>query len=228
MTDLSPQEQRYMQLLDELQQARGIEVYFEERGPVEKIYGDVPTTFARLAELHGLILDPELQQGFLRFEGVSSHWGIYLEDTYLSGEFSVRHLGAAMFATAKHLVTEDSTEFERHLYPQLRVFDSQPRTGVGTMAALRIQPGVTTPEIWYYHGTRGTFRLDLNYREYLDALLVTKGAHGWQYLFADVDMKNDEFHGPATNMRIMLAAFPDLFPDHDYSPLRARLAERLR
>ncbi len=227
MKDLTDQESRFLHMLDELQEARGVEVYYEERGPLEELAGDAPTAFARIAEWHGLRLAPELQRAFLRFEGLSSHWAVRTDDIYLTGEFSLTHLAAAMFATGEDLADNDSSTAERALCSELRLFDEQPRTGAGTRTALRMQPDVTSPEIWYAHGEQGLFRLDLDYAEYFDVLLTTKGAFGWQCLFADIDMNEAGFRGAAESVRNLLELFPDLFPGHDYQPLRERLEARL-
>ncbi|MGP4019562.1 hypothetical protein [Saccharopolyspora sp. 5N708] len=229
LSELTDYERRYVGMLDELSRAPEVEVLHEQRGPVEREVGDAAATLTLIAEeFPGVALDPTLDRCFLRFEAVSGHWGIERGDMYLTGEFSVRHLGAAMFATAEDLETEESTEFEAQLCEELRPFDEHPKGGGGTLAGLRIQPGVASPQVWFYNGTSSFYQLDLDYCEYLDALLVTKGTYGWQYLFADVDGRNMDFQFAAEGLRNMLRVFPEIFPDYDYEPFQARLAERLR
>ncbi|MEV0703274.1 hypothetical protein AB0I53_35880 [Saccharopolyspora sp. NPDC050389] len=165
---------------------------------------------------------------FLRFDGFAGHWSIQRGDLYLTGEFSLVHLGAAMFQTAEDLETEYGSEFEERLCEELRPFDEHPKGGGGTLAGLRIQPGVGSPEVWYYNGTSEFYKLDLDFCEYLDAVLVTKGTYGWQYLFADVDGQNDDFQFAVENLQNMLQVLPEIFPGRDYEPFRNRLAARLR
>lgn len=69
--------------------------------------------------------------------------------------------------------------------------------------------------------------MDLDYLGYLEALAVTKGAYGWQYLFTDLSLLNDDLHHVVESVKAMLRRFPDLFPQHDYTQLRERLEERL-
>ncbi|REK87656.1 hypothetical protein DY245_25520 [Streptomyces inhibens] len=228
MSPLSDYEKRYLAMLDELSNSPEIQVYYEERGPVEEQVGDAQEAFELIADEQGIFLDPLLHRTFLRFEELSCHWGVERGDVYLTGEFSLYHLAAAMLTVGVDLATDDTPEEESTLYSELRLFDDHPRGGGDTMAALRIHPGMTSPEVWYYHGTRGVFKLDLNYSEYLDALLTTKGTYGWQYLFTDVSMRDVDFQGAAENIQNMLKIFPEIFPDHDYEPFRVRLAERLR
>ena len=35
--------------------------------------------------------------------------------------------------------------------------------------------------------------MDVDYCEYLDALLLTKGTFGWQYLFTEASLRDDRF-----------------------------------
>lgn len=210
-------------MLDELQAVPQVDVFLEERGPVEELAGDAEATFARIAEWHGVTLDPVLQRVLLRFEGMSSHWNLDSGDSFMFGGFSLCHLGAAMFATPS---IESGVP---GLDKELRVFDDLREAGNGSFAALRIQPGVTSPEVWFCIDGGTCFKLDLDYGAYLDALLVTKGVFGWQFLFADVDMRDDVFrYRCAPGLTEALKIFPEMFPGRDYEVLRARLAERLR
>lgn len=228
MSDLNAYESRYLSMLDELQNASEVDVMYEERGPIGEDAEDAPEIFQLIAEEEGVVLDPSLHRVFLRFEGLSSQWAVERPGIYLTGEFSVRHIGAAMLTTGVEPATDEPSEQERRLYGELRAFDEQPRGGGGTLSALRIDPGMSNPEVWYYHATRGVFRMDLDYPGYLDALLVTKGTDGWQYLFTDVSLHDIDFQGAAENIQNMLRIFPEVFPGHDYAPFEARLAERLR
>jgi hypothetical protein len=229
LTRLTDYERRYVRMLDELQNAPAVQVRHEERGPVEEFVGDADETFQLIAEECGVELDPRLQRSFLRFEAVSSHWAMEQGDLYLTGEFSVRHLGAAMLGGVEDL---DLEVFDPESGPEsseeLRPFDEHRKGGGGSFTSLRIRPGVTSPEVWFFDGTSRLHKLDLDYGDYLDALLVTKGTYGWQYLFTDVDAQDMNFQFAAENMRDMLRVFPEIFPDHDYAPFRARLEDQRR
>ncbi|MET7622691.1 hypothetical protein [Streptomyces sp. NPDC005408] len=113
------------------------------------------------------------------------------------------------------------------MLPELRIFDQAPFGGAGQATGLRVPPKGDRLEIWHYVSTcTELHRLNLDYGTYLETLLITKGAWGWQYLFADVDLTGREYHDAASNLAAMFEAFPVLFPDHDYEPLRARWRER--
>jgi hypothetical protein len=227
VSDLTDYERRFLAMLDELQNAPGLELLHEERGRIEEEVGDAAETFQLVAEEEGVVLDPALHRCFMRFEGLSSHWALERPGVYLTGEFSLRHLGAAMLTTGVDPATDAPSDEEQALYDELRLFDEHPKGGGGSLSALRIDPGMSLPEVWYYHATRGVFRMDLGYDEYLDTLLVTKGVYGWQYLFTDVPLHDVDFQHAAENVQHMLRVFPEIFPGHDYAPLEARLTERL-
>lgn len=226
MSDLSDYERRFLSMLDELRDASEVDLLYEERGPIEEEIGDASETFAFIAEEEGIELDPSLQRSFLRFEGISSHWAVERPGVYMTGEFSIRHIAAAMLTIGVAPATDEPSHQEQVLYSELRPFDEHPRGGGGSLSALRVDAETVSPEVWYYHATRGVFRMDIDYPAYLDALLVTKGTYGWQYLFTDVSMRDIDFQGAAENIQNMLRIFPDIFPSHDYTDLQARLRER--
>jgi hypothetical protein len=225
---LGEYERKYVGMLDELRAAPEVEVLHEKRGPLED--GDWADITAMISdEFPETILDPTLERVFLRFEVVACHWGIERGGTYLTGEFSLRHLGAAMFATVEDLGPEDDgAEFDERLFGELHPFDEHTKGGGGTLAGLRVQPGVPAHEVLFYNGTSRWYQLDLDCCGYFDALLMTKGSFGWQYLFAAVDQHNDDFQFAVENLQNMLRVFPEIFPGHNYEPFRARLADRLR
>ena len=72
----------------------------------------------------------------------------------------------------------------------------------------------------------GFFKLDLTYSQYVEALVITKGVYGWQYLFADVSFDEYDLDGADERLERMLEVFPVIFPNHDYADLDARLKAR--
>ncbi|MFE4537556.1 hypothetical protein ACFRKB_21110 [Streptomyces scopuliridis] len=149
-------------------------------------------------------------------------------DDRVRGEFCLRNLYRCL--TQRHLPLTDEllATAERRVLPELKIFDQAPFCGAGQVTGLRASPAADGAEIWHYVSTRTELHhLHLDYGTYLETLLITKGAWGWQYLFADVDLTDSRFHDPAENLAAMFDTFPVLFPDHDYEPLYARWRERL-
>ncbi|WP_052848764.1 hypothetical protein [Streptomyces avicenniae] len=125
--------------------------------------------------------------------------------------------------------TESEDEEEDEPYTELVVhgFDGTAHTGDGAIAGFRAEGGVVldasgNPEIWFSVNTSGTLvRLDLSYPQYLETLLLTRGLHGWQYLFADPhDPGFPEYFRLDIGRHIDLVA--RAFPEDDFSALRAR------
>ena len=104
----------------------------------------------------------------------------------------------------------------------------------GFMTFLRMVPGTSPLEVWFSDlaGTGadpyppGYVKLDLTFTQYVETLLLTKGLHGWQYLFADVSLTDPALQHVAEGLRNGVNALPDIFPGLDYTPLIQRLKTR--
>ncbi|MEN3616176.1 hypothetical protein AAH979_42775 [Plantactinospora sp. ZYX-F-223] len=230
MSSLTPQESSWLDLLAELRNSPAIHVYNEYNGPIDDSLGDASEAMSELADDYGVHLDPSFRELYTRFSGIGSSWRTTEEYPFISGEFHIASIQLEIEQAPPKLGWTESPIDDPDLEYELRTIDGTPDSGVGTLAAVRIQPGPGTvnPEIWFDHGSRGVWKLDLDYRGYMEALRVTKGTFGWQYLFTDVRLRGDDFGGIGERLSNMLNVFPDLFPDYDYKPLRRRLAARLR
>jgi hypothetical protein len=227
VNDLTAAEQRLQNMLGELQGAADISIRASKSGMVDPARGDADAVFAGFAESTGVVLDPRLKTCFLRFGRFAARWILEGSPNGLSGEFDVMHLSDVASTEAPPTDLESLMPAEQDLYREFRVFDDQPESGTGAFAALRLRSDTPNPEIWYHDFQVGGFKLDIDYSQYLQALAITKGAIGWQYLFCDVSFEDDDFLEAGDGMTEMLKVFPQLFPDHDYTDLRARLEERL-
>ncbi|WP_405798052.1 hypothetical protein [Streptomyces sp. NBC_01506] len=214
MAALNATERRLRRMLGELQKAPDIEIFSPRTGEIALTDQDTDAPFA--------------ERCLVRFDQISAHWD--LEGSGLSGEFCVSHPATALTTKAPPDATELMTPAVRQRYAEFRVLDDHPVSGTGEFAALRIRPETPAPEIWYHASEfrLGGYRMDLDYCQYLEALTLTKGTFGWQYLFCDVSFTDDDFSGIAADLEEMLDVFPELFPDHNYEPLSSRLTERLR
>jgi hypothetical protein len=158
-----------------------------------------------------------------RFSRLSSHWRGTGEAEELGGEFRIPQLYRAITKPPPPLAWYGSSDDERELIHESREIDGTPHSGTGVVVTARLS---TPLEIWLCY--RGQFmRMDVDYLGYLEALALTKGTHGWQYLFTDLNFSDPDLYWTAENMKAMLHHFPELFPRYDYTPLRERLEERL-
>ncbi|CAM03990.1 hypothetical protein A8924_5107 [Saccharopolyspora erythraea NRRL 2338] len=230
MTELTAYEATWLSVLEELRGCPDIRLDNGDQAERD-LAGDADQVFAELAERDGIELDPSLKSYHLRFTSMAAVWDVpdpeYEEESLIAGEFDLLNIHQAVRGGALLARLYDPTPEERQLYSELRSFDGTGETGVGHLSMLRIQPGVADPELWFDATTKGYHRMDVDYPGYLEALRITKGTFGWQFLFTDVSMHDEgQFAVSGRFMEIMLDLFPKLFPDHDYAPLRERLAER--
>ncbi|WP_067814520.1 hypothetical protein [Actinomadura kijaniata] len=230
MSGLTVTERLLEKALLELREASGAEDLEWRRGDVHVEHEDIEAEVAALSEAAGTVLDPRFKEGLCRFDEISACWSLD-SPRELGGEFSVVNLHQALAEKAHgHPLEETLTPDERQRWSELRPFDGHPVTGTGEWVALRVSPDEPMPELWYYHPEIAPYkglRMDIDYCGYLRNLAITKGVYGWQKLFCDItSLDEDDREYFRADMAEMLELFPVLFPDHDYEPLRRRLAER--
>jgi len=212
-----------------------IEVGFDELGELKESPEEIPPLHEFKEEWRGAVLGKDILRHALRFSAVSSCWWSIGEDSPVGGEFRVIHLYDVLLRDPPPVALSGASESEYKLFRDLRMIDHTPYAGAGMMVYLRIRPGSGEFELWYMdvdligsvQYPRGYARMDLSYCDYLDALLITKGTFGWQYLYTDVSLRDEIFRAKVDRLRGMLDIFPKIFPEYDYSPLVERLAERL-
>ncbi|MGY5124329.1 hypothetical protein [Streptomyces nigrescens] len=226
MTELTAYERSLVEVVEELRDCPEIEVYEDNIGALEPNLDDARSALAEVENREGITLDPSFQECFFRFEELRSTWGT--PDELFAGEFFVENIHKALIDAMPPPLWYDPSPEELRLQSELRAVDMSD-TGSGWLTAISIQPGVANCEVWFDFDRRmpGYWKLDIDYAGYLAALRVTKGTSGWQLLFADASLRDDEFDWVVDSLRSMLETFPDLFPKHDYEPLRRRLEERL-
>ncbi|WP_405811981.1 hypothetical protein OG524_29430 [Streptomyces sp. NBC_01520] len=162
-----------------------------------------------------------------RFRKIASRWRGFAAHGELTGEFSVPNFCRTIFEPAPPLTWEGSSEEERRLFAEFRKIDSNPRSGTGLFSVVRLEQAANPLGIWVWDARAGALQMDVDYLGYLEALSLTKGTHGWQYLFTDVSLENPDFYHVANGMKRMLQVFPQYFPQHGYEDLERRLEERL-
>lgn len=225
MNQMFPYERRMDETVREVRDSSLLDVLDEQRGPGGAGGPEPAELFESLAQ-DGYPLAPRLQETHIPYRNRGLHWRAADPATTLVGEFDVMSVVAS---SDRWLDVDDflREESDRELLEDLRILDDISLGGEGRIAAMRYQRGVANPEIWFLDRYHGYVRLDLDYRDYLDNLFITKGVTGWQYLFADVRLGEREFGYILENLRTMLRLFPGEFPAHDYAPLAARLEARL-
>ncbi|MCC3652166.1 MULTISPECIES: hypothetical protein [Streptomyces] len=192
-----------------------------------------PLSYASPEEVDGALqqrFDTHLPSSVLActaaHETFGCHWSLKHTSGTVNGEFNL-HPPATSLPIEPPSLEWDLAESEEELSEQFLVIDEFPGGGTDSYTALRLVPGGTQALMWYHEAERGALPMNIDYCMYLRALAVTKGTLGWQFLFVDVSLEDSEFSPYVMGLKAMLAAFPGLFPDHDYAPLRERLEARL-
>ncbi|GGZ61607.1 hypothetical protein [Streptomyces bluensis] len=221
--ELTAYEEGWMRILEELQESPGTQVLNEIVGEVEASAD--ASSFDDLEEWEGIRLAPSYHDDFIRFEMLGSQWQTVPPFTFAAGEFRLTPLPLAVHEDPPDFSSSLYSDEDREMGEQLRIIDEHPFTGSGFFVALRLQPGIEDPEVWLSDNT-GLWKMGLDYRQYLEALRLTKGAFGWQHLFTEAPVGSEQFETIANQLHSMLDVLPELFPDHDYTDLKTRLRER--
>lgn len=222
----TPIERRFLEMIESLKRSDAIDFSGDRKGAISEVVEDSAAAFAVLEELYGVRLDPVLQDYHVRYLELGIHWYAADASVGAGGEFVLCELVDALMSGPPddHSARDDE---ERELFRHLRVVDGQPDSGVIAFSAVRPTHGTIAPQMWVHRFPYGTFALDLDYRGYLEALLLTKGFHGWQFLYTDVQLADPRYAPLAHQIRSGLDFLTGTLPDPRYADLEARLVERL-
>jgi hypothetical protein len=150
------------------------------------------------------------------------------EGPRILGEFALSNIHRCLVEAPPELEDPALSDDDGDILFELRVIDQEPYAGSGRLTGIRFAEGGQAHELWLYDMSKQRLeRLDADYGTYVENVLITKGAYGWQYLFADVDLKEPGFRDIANNLSAVLREFPGMFPDHSYAELQQRLEARL-
>ncbi|MFF5477928.1 hypothetical protein ACFY5C_11410 [Streptomyces sp. NPDC012935] len=222
-----PFEERCAVVLQQLRETDEFDLYRAQLGETLYAMDVAESVFEDLAETDDLPLSPGIQQYFFRYGAIEAAWRSQRPDSGLVGEFKLNHIMSALVNKRLNKIWKGEDDEERALYSELRIFDDTPQTGTGRMSLLRATPGTTDPEVWFFDMRQGAMPMELDYPAYVETLLVTKGVIGWQYLYCAPEFCGEGFFPLVAGLREMLDVFPRLFPEHDYTDLRARFEERM-
>ncbi|WP_285939102.1 hypothetical protein [Actinomadura xylanilytica] len=227
MAELTAYEAGWRKVCEDLDDHPGIEVLQRHEGEFDTGLADAAAAWETLVHPQKVTAPAGLGQCQLRFHGLGRQWQTVAAKARVAGEFFVGHIGRAGPPAIDEIEPwgDDDGEFPAS---QLRVIDVHPYTGTGQIVGLRLLPGGGEPEIWWTDRQYGDWKLDIGYREYLNTLQTTKGAFMWQLLFTQAPLGEEEFASVRRRLEDMLEVLPALFPEHDYEPLRNRLAARLQ
>ncbi|WP_328846626.1 hypothetical protein [Streptomyces sp. NBC_00258] len=219
---------RCVRAIEELQEVEGVDVDTRGIPAVVPELADPDWVLRDVAERTGIRLaESPFREYFFAPDQLRARWNT-TADPDVIGEFCLTHIHRCLVEGPAGLQDPTLTEAENEILAELRIIDQEPMAGSGRVTGLRVAAEREDHEIWLYDMSQERLeRLGIDYGTYLENILVTKGAYGWQYLFADADLNDPGLDDIATNLTMMLGIFPDMFPNHSYEDLRERLEARL-
>lgn len=211
--------------IEQVQSCTTIQTEKYERGPIA-IYMKTPEdAFKIMRTIKETPLPDGLKENFHRYSHLSFSWRAIEPFDKIAGEFHVMHIAEAFSRGPQPSPFDPKSDLGR-LFEELRVFETHPVAGTGTCSALRFTENSNSPEVWYCDLRQGATLLELSYGSYLDNMLLTRGLHDWQYLFAAPDPENHGMRASMPYVREGLNFLTQKFTD-DFSGLRDRMTERL-
>lgn len=114
------------------------------------------------------------------------------------------------------------------LWKTFRVLDTRPEIGDGKLTVYSIQNGIAPPNepAIYYINKALSYKTNLTFNEYYQAVLDMLGIADWQYLFTEVSLQDLQADGIYQNLKDSLEALQKAFPNKDYSRYFKLLQER--
>ena len=169
----------------------------------------------------------ELNPIYPLFGNIELHWRFINENQVsIGGEFRILDISKYFFKVPK--LWNETMQIERiNFLKELRIFDDHKFSGDGELTAFRVGQDRKKPEIWFINSEGLCFLMDLTPQEYFQSLLHLSGAYSWQYLFCEVNLRQDEFRFAKKNIENMLAVLPELLPEINYETYYNKLQERL-
>ncbi|MEU9793165.1 hypothetical protein AB0E27_21485 [Streptomyces sparsogenes] len=235
MTNLTANERRHAAAINEIRQSRFLKSSSGDCEELDEPLEAYLPLYEHNEDWDEVQLDDDLMECALRFTDLGAQWSTTDGLPEIYGEYRILHFYDVFDQPEGPEPLPDATEFQRKFMSELRYFDMTPRSGAGMMTFVRMKPHVSPIEIWYHDISDiggdpfppGFVKMDITYREYLDALLLTKGTYGWQYLYTDPSQSYGGLLSKVNYLKRMLDLFPEIFPQYDYTSLRERLEARL-
>ncbi|MGA5822910.1 hypothetical protein ACPC54_34245 [Kitasatospora sp. NPDC094028] len=214
-------------MIESLRTNDAIDVVGERKKDISTVVEDSLAGFSTLEKVFGIALDPGLKDHHVRYWELGVHWGEAGASVGAGGEFVLHEPVDALMSGPPDAGSVRDDE-QVALFKELRVIDHLPDSGAIAFAAVRLVGGTIAPRTWFYRFPHGAFELELDYPGYLEALLLTRGLYGWQFLYADVRLADPAYAPLVDLIRTGLDFLAEALPDPRYAELEARLAERSR
>ena len=221
-----PYGERFEEMVAELRGSGSIDLTYERRDPQRSLGAEAVELLESLSAT-GFPSSAMLGDCYVPNSRLAIGWRGVGEYAELGGACDINPIPVCL----EMEVPVDSfanNDADSRLLNEMYVFDEITQYGETWMTALRFVPASKSLEVWYLDRDLPLSRMSIDYCEYLDYVLLTKGVDRWQLLFTSLDLSDPVMRRPLLrDVEIMIRLFPTLFPEQDYEPLRIRLEERL-
>ncbi|MFG2087202.1 hypothetical protein [Spirillospora sp. NPDC048824] len=230
MNGSAPFQERYVRVVEQLAASPLVSIDHEKSGEDVLDGAAADVVFAGLAADYDLHLDEAFRRLYFTSKQLHVAWRLTADST-CTGEVCLQNI--TEWAAGEWGPDEGALPPEEHaIVADLYTIDYEPRSGTGSVTAISVPHARPLSlradrKIWYCDGGHRLEQLDVDYAGYLDAVLLTVGAPGWQYLFADVNLRREVTPSVVAALEHCLAVLPEIFPGHDYEPLRRRFDARM-
>lgn len=199
----------------------------EVREKFEDDIDDIVYVYKRIKERNDYSNLPEKFQAYFALDD-NLGCKYFFNDGLGGGEFNLRWVCRLLKLDDydEELGYEGQPEEEAKLFKTFRVIDSHPEAGDNKWGVISLVEGYSPPnEPPVYFVDRGrAFDMNMQYGDYLDALLETYAIYNWQYLYCDIDLsENSEFSYVYNSLDKGIKGLSSAFPDKDFSKLRMML-----
>lgn len=167
---------------------------------------------------------PELVLSFFKSvsDGLELKWD-YEEDDELKpgGHINVLNFGRVFGSWLDELwgvSAEDASEKDVNFTWELRALEALEVGDRKVMTVLHVAEDEPTYELYFHDPYGASHQLDLDFVDYFECLLDTRGFYGWQYMVSDVDF--DQVPHAAERAREFHRVMPGLFPDEVFTRYR--------
>lgn len=235
MNSFTTFQERYAHVVERLVESPHVTVHHQASGEDVRDGAGADIVFADLAKESDVHLDDAFRDLYFAPAELHVTWELTAEGgrRRINGELCLQNI--VEWATNGWAPDDWTLPAEEYsLLSGLKVIDYEQHAGSGSVTGISADWGARPlsvgagAEIWYFDaGEHRLERLDIDYAGYLDAALLTLGTFGWQYLFADVNLRREVNHHIVAYLERMLTDLPQILPGHDYEPLRRRFDARL-
>lgn len=148
-------------------------------------------------------------------DGFEMQWSYAEDGEFVPGGRIHLYGFAEVFGSWLHKVwgehPEDASESEQDFTWEIRALDAAAEDSP-YQVVMHTPEVLPTYNLYWHAPSDRTYRLKLDFLEYLQCLTETRGLNGWQYMVSDVDLSEDEvaFEAVRRCTRLMKELFSDV------------------